>query len=59
MLFIDENATDRPDLQAAYSDGSLELLRELVPAIDLDSALPRLSVTARKVLYDALAHGVR
>ena len=34
MLTIDESVADRPDLQGAYLDGSLELLRELAVTID-------------------------
>ena len=55
MLAIDETAADRPDLQDAYFDGSLELLRELAVTIDLDAALPRLSAIVSKMLpHDAL-----
>ena len=35
MLVIDGSVADRPDLQGAYFDGSLELLRELAVTIDL------------------------
>jgi transcriptional regulator with PAS, ATPase and Fis domain len=55
MLAIDERVADRPDLQGAYFDGSLELLRELAVTIDLEAALPRLSAIVRKMLpHDAL-----
>jgi transcriptional regulator with GAF, ATPase, and Fis domain len=55
MLVIEQGAVDRPDLQGAYFDGSLELLRELAVTIDLDTALPRLSAIVRKMLpHDAL-----
>jgi DNA-binding NtrC family response regulator len=37
MLVIDESTANRPDLQGAYFDGSLELLRELAVTIDLPS----------------------
>jgi transcriptional regulator with PAS, ATPase and Fis domain len=54
MLVIDESA-DRPDLQGAYFDGSLDLLRELAVTIDLDTALPRLSaIVSRMLPHDAL-----
>ena len=43
MLVTQERAVDRWDLQGAYFDGSLELLRELAVTIDLEAALPRLS----------------
>ena len=43
MLAIAECAAERPDLQDAYFDVSLELLRELAVTIDVDAALPRLS----------------
>ena len=55
MLIIDESVADRPDLQVAYSGGSLELLRELAVTIDLDTAMPRLSAIVSKMLpHDAL-----
>jgi hypothetical protein len=55
MLVIEESVADRPDLQGAYFDGSLELLRELAVTIDLDTALPRLSAIVSKMLpHDAL-----
>ena len=55
MLAIDESVADRPDLQGAYFDGSLELLRELTVTTDLDAALPPLSAIANKMLpHDAL-----
>jgi transcriptional regulator with PAS, ATPase and Fis domain len=55
MLVIDERAADRPNLQGAYFDGSLELLRELAVTRDLDTALPRLSAIVSKMLpHDAL-----
>ena len=55
MLVIDERAADRPDLQGAYFDGSLELLRELAVMFDVDAALPRLSAIVTKMLpHDAL-----
>ena len=55
MLAIDERVADRQDLQGAYFDGSLDLLRELAVTIDLDTALPRLSAIVRKMLpHDAL-----
>ena len=55
MLTIDESVADRPDVQGAYFDGSLELLRELTVTTDLDAALPRLSAIANKMLpHDAL-----
>ena len=41
MLAMDESVADRRDLQGAYFDGSLDLLRELAVTIDLDTALPR------------------
>jgi Trypsin-like peptidase domain len=54
MLTIDESVADRPDLQGAYFDGSLELLRPLTVTTDLDAALPRLSAIANKMLtHDA------
>jgi DNA-binding NtrC family response regulator len=55
MLVIDESAAGRPDPQGAYFDGSLELLRELAVAFDVDAALPRLSTIVKKMLpHDAL-----
>ena len=55
MLVIDESVADRPDLQVAYFDGSLKLLRELAVTIDPDTALPRLSAIVSKMLpHDAL-----
>ena len=55
MLAIDESVADRPDLQGAYFDGSLELLRELAVTVDFDTALPRLSAIVSKMLpHDAL-----
>ena len=55
MLAIDERTADRLDLQGAYFDGSLELLRELVVTSDVDAALPRLSVIVNRMLpHDAL-----
>ena len=55
MLVINESAADRPDLQDAYFDGSLELLRELAVTNNVDAALPRLSAIVSKMLpHDAL-----
>jgi len=55
MLAIDDSAANHLDLRGAYFDGSLELLHELAVTIDLDTALPRLSVIASKMLpHDAL-----
>ena len=55
MLVIDERAANGLDLQGAYFDGSLELLRELAVTSDLDAALPRLSAIVSKMLpHDAL-----
>ena len=55
MLAIDETVANRPDLQGAYFDGSLELLREFAVTIDVDTALPRLSAIVSKMLpHDAL-----
>ena len=55
MLTINESAADRPDLQGAYFDGSLELLRELAVTNNVDAALPRLSAIVSKMLpHDAL-----
>ena len=55
MLAIDDSAANHLDLRGAYFDGSLELLRELAVTIDLDTALPRLSAIASKMLpHDAL-----
>ena len=51
----DHGAANRLDLQGAYFDGSLELLRELAVTSDLDVALPRLSTIVSKMLpHDAL-----
>ena len=59
MLAIDESAANHPDLQGAYFDGSLELLRELAVTIDLDAALPRLSaIVEQDAAARCLAHGV-
>jgi hypothetical protein len=52
MLVIEESVADRPDLQGAYFDGSLELLRELAVTIDVDTALPPLSAIVSKMLPD-------
>jgi hypothetical protein len=46
MLGIEQGAVNRPNLQGAYFDGSLTLLRELAVTSDLDTALPRLSAIA-------------
>ena len=55
MLAINDSAANHLDLRGAYFDGSLELLRELAVTIDLDTALPRLSAIASKMLpHDAL-----
>jgi transcriptional regulator with PAS, ATPase and Fis domain len=55
MLAIDESAANGLDLQGAYFDGSLELLRELAVTGDLDAAWPRLSAIVTKMLpHDAL-----
>ena len=55
MLAIDESAVDRRDLQGAYFDGSLELLRELAVTSNVDAAVPRLSAIVHKMLpHDAL-----
>ena len=55
MLAFKERAVDGWDPQGAYFDGSLELLRELAVTIDVDAALPRLSVIVGKMLpHDAL-----
>jgi transcriptional regulator with PAS, ATPase and Fis domain len=55
MLQMTESTVHGPDLQGAYFDGSLELLRELAVTIDLDTALPRLSAIASKMLpHDGL-----
>ena len=55
MLAINEAATDFSQSQAAYFDGSLELLRELAVTLDVDAALPRLSAIVSKILpHDAL-----
>ncbi len=54
MLAID-GAANHLDLDRAYFDGSLDLLRELAVTVDLDAALPRLSAIASKMLpHDAL-----
>jgi transcriptional regulator of acetoin/glycerol metabolism len=50
MLAINDSAANHLDLRGAYFDGSLELLRELAVTIDLDTALPRLSAIATKML---------
>ena len=55
MLAIKESVADRRDLQSAYVDSSLELLRELAVTNNVAAALPRLSAIVRKVLpHDAL-----
>ena len=55
MLAMETRAVDGPDLQGAYFDGSLELLRELAVMNTLDAALPRLSAILSKMLpHDAL-----
>jgi hypothetical protein len=55
MLQMTESTVHGPDLQGAYFDGSLELLRELAGTLDLDAALPRLSAIASKMLpHDAM-----
>ena len=55
MQVIDESVADRADLQGAYFDGSLEVLRELAVTIDLNTALPRLSAIVSKMQpHDAL-----
>ena len=55
MLVMEKRAGDDPDLQGAYFDGSLELLRELAVMNTLDAALPRLSAIVSKMLpHDAL-----
>ena len=55
MLVMEKRAVDGPDLQGAYFDGSLELLRELAVMNTLDAALPRLSAIVSKMLpHDAL-----
>ena len=55
MLAIDERAADGQELQTAYFDGSVELLRALAATNDVDAALPRLSAIVRKMLpHDAL-----
>jgi DNA-binding NtrC family response regulator len=54
MLVIDGLA-NHPELNGAYFDGSLELLRELAVTTDLGAALPRLSAIASKMLpHDAM-----
>ena len=52
MLAIDESVADRSDLQGAYSDGSLKLLRKLAVTSDLNTALPRLSAIVSKMLLE-------
>ena len=55
MLVMEKRAVDGPDLQGAYFDGSLELLRELAVMNTLNAALPRLSAIVGKMLpHDAL-----
>ena len=55
MLVMEKRAVDGPDLQGAYFDGSLELLRELAVTNNVDAALPRLSAIVSKMLpHDAL-----
>ena len=55
MLVMEQRAVDGPDLEGAYFDGSLELLRELAVMNTLDAALPRLSAILSKMLpHDAL-----
>jgi transcriptional regulator with GAF, ATPase, and Fis domain len=55
MLAITESATDHPDSQGSYFEGSLELLRELALTSHVDTALPRLSAIVSKMLpHDAL-----
>jgi transcriptional regulator with AAA-type ATPase domain len=55
MLAIDDSAANHLDLDRAYFDGSLELLRELAVTNDLDAALPRLSaIVSRMLPHDAL-----
>jgi transcriptional regulator with PAS, ATPase and Fis domain len=55
MLAIDDSAVSHLNLDRAYFDGSLELLRELAVTSDLDAALPRLSAIASKMLpHDGL-----
>ena len=52
---LTNSATDHPNSQGVYFDGSLELLRELAVTIDVDAALPRLSAIVSKMLpHDAL-----
>jgi transcriptional regulator with PAS, ATPase and Fis domain len=54
-MLVDESVAIRSDLQGAYFDGSLELLREVAVTLDLSTALPRLSAIASKMLpHDAL-----
>jgi transcriptional regulator with PAS, ATPase and Fis domain len=55
MLAINETAADLSQSQGAYFNGSLELLRELAVANDVDTALPRLSAIVSKMLaHDGL-----
>jgi transcriptional regulator with PAS, ATPase and Fis domain len=55
MLAIDESAVVHTDVEGAYFNGSLELLRELAVTHDLNAALPRLSAIVTKMLpHDAL-----
>ena len=55
MLVIDESVVDRADLQGAYVDGSLTVLRELAVTPDLNTALPRLSaIVSTMQPHDAL-----
>ena len=55
MLAIDDRPSHLSHSQGAYFDGSLELVRELAAAIDVDAALPRLSAIVSKTLpHDAL-----
>ena len=54
MLVI-ESAANGPNSQAAYFDGSLELLRELAVTTDVNAALARLSaIVSRMLPHDAL-----
>jgi hypothetical protein len=39
MLVIEQGAFNRPGLQGAYFDGSLELLRDLAVTCDVDAAV--------------------
>ncbi len=55
MLQMTERTINGSELQGAYFDGSLELLRELAVTMDLEAALPRLSDIVSKMLpHDAL-----